>query len=130
MSLRDAQDPETGPKLEFNDLLINSNTLLFLIPGNITDFDTRVAGADTTALSLTFGLYYLVANQKVFERLSKEIRSTYEDPSQITGRSTASLVYLDAVIHEGTQFALVYTNISASPSSCSGWSPFTPHNPT
>ena len=127
MSLRDAQDPETGAKLEFKDLLINSNTLLFLTPGNITDFDTRVADADTTVLSLTFGFYYLVANQKV---LSKEIRSTYEDPSQITGRSTASLVYLDAVIHEGTHFALVYTNISASPSSCSGWSPFTPHNPT
>jgi len=36
-SLRDAKDPDTGAKLDFNDLLINSNTLLFLTLRNITD---------------------------------------------------------------------------------------------
>lgn len=61
----------------------------------------RVAGADTTAVSLTFALYYIIAIPPVWKRLSDEIRSKFEKGEDITGQSTAQLIYLNAVIHEG-----------------------------
>jgi cytochrome P450 len=58
------------------------------------------AAATTTAVALTFTLYYIAANARVRDRLSQEIRSAFEAADQIIGQSTGSLAFLDAVIHE------------------------------
>lgn len=59
-----------------------------------------VAGADTTAVSMTFGMYYVISNRNVWDRLSLEIRSKFDKIEDISGQTTATLPYLDAVIHE------------------------------
>jgi len=66
---------------------------------------SSVAGGDTTAVSLTFALYYILVNRRIWERLSQEIRSRFHNPLEITGQSAATLTFLDAVIHEGNRFS-------------------------
>jgi hypothetical protein len=58
------------------------------------------AAATTTAVALTFTLYYIVSIPRVWDKLALEIRSSFKTKDEITGQSTASLVFLDAVIHE------------------------------
>jgi cytochrome P450 len=70
--------------------------LLFISTANF-----RVAAADTSAVSLTFALYYIVSIPRVYARLTSEIRSKYSSVTEINGQSTAQLTYLDAVITEG-----------------------------
>ena len=98
--LQAAKDPETGAKLEFNDLLVNSYVIVYL--SNSFQIDHSIAGSDTTAIALTFALYYIVAIPEVWIRLSNEIRSKFISADEITGQSVTSLPYLDAVIHECT----------------------------
>lgn len=64
--------------------------------------DDRIAASDTTAIALTFALYYIVAVPGVWTRLSNEIRSKFHTLEEISGQSAATLPYLDAVIHECT----------------------------
>jgi hypothetical protein len=52
-------------------------------------------------VSLTFTIYHCLANRQVWHRLRDEIRAKFSNADEITGQSTASLEYLDAVIHEG-----------------------------
>jgi cytochrome P450 len=94
-----AKDPVTGGELSFKDLVTNMVTMLysaFFLKSN-----GRVAAADTSAVSLTFALYYIVSVPKVYDRLTSEIRSKYSTINEINGQSTAQLIYLDAVIMEG-----------------------------
>jgi cytochrome P450 len=105
--LQRATDPETGAKLSFYDLVVNSDILLWV--ENWVLLTGSIAGAGTTAVSMTFGIYYIISNKKVWDRLSREIRSKFNNIEDITGQSTATLTYLDAVIHE-----------SKSPSSIEG----------
>ena len=63
---------------------------------------SRIAASDTTAIALTFAMYYIVAIPDVWNRLSDEIRSKFNAIDEITGQTTAVLPYLDAVIHECT----------------------------
>jgi cytochrome P450 len=102
-SLQRATDKETGAKLSFGELVINSHTLLLICLRLC--LTRRVAGADTTAVSMTFGLYYIVAIPKVWDRLSREIRSRFDKIEDINGQSTGQLQFLDAVIHESDLFA-------------------------
>ncbi len=97
-SLQRAIDKETGEKLSLGELIINSNTLL--LPRSKFVLIGRVAAADTTAVSMTFGLYYIIGIPRVWDRLSKEIRSRFDKIEDITGQSTGQLQFLDAVIHE------------------------------
>jgi len=46
-------------------------------------------------------LYFVIADRKVWGKLSSEIRSKFNDKDEITGPSTAMLPYLTAVINEG-----------------------------
>lgn len=61
---------------------------------------TRVAGADTTALSLTFALYFMVKERRVYERLCREIRERFGSKEEITGQTAATLPFLEAAIQE------------------------------
>lgn len=51
-------------------------------------------------IGLTFALYSIVKYSKVWERLTHEIRSTFQATDNITGHATESLVFLNAVIYE------------------------------
>ena len=66
---------------------------------------------DSTSSALVFTLYDLLANPRTWERLSKEVRSTFHSPHEITNISVSSLPYLDAVMHEGLYFRLVYLTL-------------------
>jgi cytochrome P450 len=66
-----------------------------------------VAGGDTTAVTLTFALYFVLEDRRVWQKLLDEIRTKYKTKEDITGQSTAGLPYLNAVIHEG-MFFIVY----------------------
>jgi len=56
---------------------------------------------DATSTALVFTLYDLLANPKIWERLSREVRSSFGSSHEITNNSVSSLPYLDAVMHEG-----------------------------
>jgi hypothetical protein len=56
---------------------------------------------------MTFTLYYILAHEKVHERLRQDIRSKFSSAEEITGQSTSQLQYLDAVIYESISFVLV-----------------------
>ncbi|MCJ1435656.1 RNA polymerase II mediator complex subunit [Xylographa pallens] len=60
-----------------------------------------VAGADTTATTLSGIINYLVLNPDVLERLKNEIRTSFERESGITIAAIHDLPYLKAVINEG-----------------------------
>ena len=52
-------------------------------------------------MSLTFTIYHCLANPRVWQKLRDEIRAKFNTAEEITGQSTSSLEYLEAVIHEG-----------------------------
>ncbi|WYZ39357.1 hypothetical protein EsH8_III_001271 [Colletotrichum jinshuiense] len=59
-----------------------------------------VAGSETTATGLTTATYLLCENPHTLEKLTTEIRGTFENEDDITIQSTAGLSYLNAVIEE------------------------------
>jgi cytochrome P450 len=59
-----------------------------------------VAGGETTATIMTAVLYYLHANPGYRERLTEEIRGSFSSYGEITGTSTSSLPFLQAIIEE------------------------------
>jgi hypothetical protein len=102
-SMRTATDKETGKKLTVGELIINANAILYMkLPFKRMLNGSRIAGADTSAVSLTFALYHIISIPKVWNRLSKEIRDKFDNIEDINGQTTASLLYLDAVINEST----------------------------
>ena len=60
-----------------------------------------VAGADTTATSLSGTLLHLVQNPGKLDRLTREVRSSFSSMEGISIASTLDLPYLNAVINEG-----------------------------
>ncbi|KAI1736256.1 cytochrome P450 monooxygenase-like protein [Xylaria scruposa] len=77
-------------KGEFTDKELASHASVFM-----------VAGAETTATSLTAITTFLAQNKRCFGILKDEIRSAFKDSLNIDGESTARLPYLKAVIEEG-----------------------------
>ncbi|KAL0937451.1 toxin biosynthesis cytochrome p450 [Colletotrichum truncatum] len=59
-----------------------------------------VAGSETTATALTTATYYLCENPQTLEKLTAEIRDTFENEDDISIQSTAGLSYLNAVGEE------------------------------
>ncbi|KAH8653842.1 putative cytochrome P450 [Xylariales sp. PMI_506] len=57
-------------------------------------------GAETTATTLTAGIWHLSQNPEVLRKLQREIRGTFKSYDDITGDSTAKLPYLNATIEE------------------------------
>ena len=62
----------------------------------------RGAGSNGTAIGLTFTLYSIIANPHVWERLRRDIRSTFKRVEDITNQATEHLPFLDAVIKESS----------------------------
>jgi cytochrome P450 len=69
---------------------------------------TRAGGTDTTAIALTFLLYYLVANRECWDRLSVDIRSNFNSPEEITYPALSKIIFLDALIHESDYLSGVF----------------------
>ncbi|RLL98773.1 hypothetical protein CFD26_105148 [Aspergillus turcosus] len=59
-----------------------------------------LAGSETTAALLSGCTFYLLKNPHVYRRLVTEIRSRFQDPSEIRLSSIATLPYLNAVLEE------------------------------
>lgn len=59
-----------------------------------------IAGSETTATLLSGATYLLLQNERVFEKLKQEIRSTFEKEKDISMQSTAGMPYLNAVLEE------------------------------
>lgn len=60
-----------------------------------------VAGTDATATALSGTLLYLVQNRDVLNQAVDEIRTAFQNESDITIAATNELVYLNAMINEG-----------------------------
>lgn len=59
-----------------------------------------LAGSETTAALLSGAVYYLTLHRDKYERLVKELRGTFNKPSDITIASLVDLPYLNAVLTE------------------------------
>ncbi|KAI8622846.1 putative cytochrome P450 monooxygenase [Xylariaceae sp. FL1651] len=59
-----------------------------------------VAGSETTATALSGTTYYLLANPRVYKRVVEEVRSQFQDHSEITLPRVSELKYLPAVFDE------------------------------
>lgn len=60
-----------------------------------------VAGADTTATTLSGTISYLLQTPSAMQKLVSEIRTSFKNEADITVAATKDLPYLDAVINEG-----------------------------
>ncbi|KAI9599533.1 cytochrome P450 [Syncephalis fuscata] len=86
--LIEAVDAETGATL--SDESIMSEVIILMI-----------AGTDTTGLTLTWTMYYLLENPECYKRLVDEVKSVYPDSStRIAYKDVLTMTYLDAVLHE------------------------------
>ncbi|KAK3321248.1 putative cytochrome P450 [Cercophora scortea] len=62
-----------------------------------------IAGAETTATSLSAAMYYLLKTPTALKRLTTEIRARYKSYGEINIASAMQLPYLQAVINETTR---------------------------
>lgn len=84
------QDPTTGYEIVPTDEVIAGQAFFFFI-----------AGADTSANAMHFTLLELSSNQKVLNKLHKEIDSIFvPGKSEITYKDIENLPYLDMVLNE------------------------------
>ncbi|XDG03854.1 hypothetical protein ABKA04_003469 [Annulohypoxylon sp. FPYF3050] len=92
--LCEARDPDTGlPAYDETTLRAEANLLI-------------IAGSDATAVSLTSIFFYLTDNPYQYEKLVKEIRTTFETVGDIVyGPKLSSCTYLRACIDEGIRLS-------------------------
>ena len=84
-----AKNPDTGePAYSEEELLAEANLLI-------------IAGSDTTAINLCGFFFYISRNQRIYRRLVKEIRSTFQSAEEIiSGTKLSSCQYLRACLDE------------------------------
>lgn len=66
----------------------------------LTTFLNRLAGSDTTATTVTYGLYELAINQAVQDKLRASLRAEMPDPNDITLAHLEAVPYLDWTVKE------------------------------
>lgn len=88
-----AKDPESGIGMPKGELFMEGNTLI-------------VAGSDTSSTTLSATLFYLLQNTSCLERLTKEIRATFERENEIQmGSKMQSCAYMRACIDEAMRMS-------------------------
>jgi cytochrome P450 len=88
-----AKDPETGAGFTMPELWGESNLLI-------------IAGSDTTSTALAASFFYLVHNNSILERVTKEVREIFEDVEEIEpGTKLSACTYLRAVIDESMRLS-------------------------
>lgn len=86
--LLNAKDPETGKGFSMDELWGESNLLI-------------IAGSDTTSTAMAGTFFYLAHNATALQKLTKEIRETFNDVEEIvTGPKLNGCAYLRACIDE------------------------------
>jgi cytochrome P450 len=91
--LLNARDPETGKGFTTPELWGESNLLI-------------IAGSDTTSTALAGAFFYLVHNPDKLEKLTEEIRDTFEELEDIHSNPTLNgCTYLRAVIDEAMRLS-------------------------
>ena len=92
--LYSAEDPETGKKaLTKAELRAEANLLL-------------IAGTDTTSVAISSFFFFIVHNPRCYEKLVKEIRTTFSSPEEIVhGPQLYGCTYLRACIDESLRLA-------------------------
>ncbi len=84
-----AKNPDTGEQAYSQQELFAEANLLV------------VAGSDTTSISLSSFFFYIVGNSRPYEKLVKEIRSTFDSADEIVGGpKLSSCKYLRACVDE------------------------------
>ena len=84
-----AMDPDTGKKAYSQQELFAEANLLV------------IAGSDTTSINLCGFFFYIVRNPRPYEKLVKEIRSTFDSADEIVGGpKLSSCKYLRACVDE------------------------------
>ncbi|KAH9211037.1 cytochrome P450 [Leptodontidium sp. 2 PMI_412] len=92
-NLMEAKDSETGEGLPIPELLAESVTLI-------------VAGSDTTASAFAAIFFYLSRNPEALTKLNEEVRSTFQDVSDIhAGPNIRSCTYLRACVDEAMRLS-------------------------
>jgi cytochrome P450 len=64
-----------------------------------------VAGTETTTHALTMATYHLIKDPVVYEKLTTEIRTTFDSEEDIILESSDKLPYLNAVIDEALRIS-------------------------
>src|ERR1700712_4150006 len=70
-----------------------------------------IAGSETTATLLSGLFFLLLTNRSAFEKLQKEIRSSFINPAEMVFAAEAELPYLNACISEALR---VYPAVPSS----------------
>ncbi|KAJ2777711.1 hypothetical protein GGI15_004417 [Coemansia interrupta] len=96
-ALLDAEDPES--KVSMTPLQITAENIGFLI-----------AGTDTTSLTLSWTIHYLMLHPRVYAKAVTEVRSLYPSALEHTisyAEAKANLPYLEACIYESMRIQAV-----------------------
>lgn len=70
-----------------------------------------VAGSETTATLLSGAIYFLTMSPQSLAKLTDEVRSAYQNETDIDLLNTQNLTYLNAVINESLR---IYTPVPGS----------------
>lgn len=84
------EDPQTGKKLERQNVIYNMATFL-------------IAGHETTSGTLTYLFYYLLTNPEKYHKVQQEVDEVLGDDA-LTVQHVPKLVYLDACIKETLRY--------------------------
>jgi cytochrome P450 len=88
-----AKDPETGKGFTTPELWGESNLLI-------------IAGSDTTSTALASSFFYLIHSASALEKVTKEIRDTFQDLEEVeAGPKLSSCHYLRAVLDEAMRLS-------------------------
>ena len=90
--LINAKDPQTGKGLTNDELHADSSLIIS-------------AGSDTTAVTLSSTIFYLLHYPHVLDKLTTDIRSTFSSADQIDGRATNRVPYLRACVDEALRLS-------------------------
>jgi cytochrome P450 len=94
----ETDDPETGKRFDEITLRSFAGNFMYTISVFMSNF-TSIGGSDTTATSLTYLLYHLLANRVYWDRLAAEVLENVQSVDDIF-KSTFNLPFLDAVVKE------------------------------
>lgn len=90
--LINAKDPQTGKGFTTTELNADSSLMIS-------------AGSDTTAITLSAVLFYLLHYPSALEKLTTDVRAMFSSVGQINGKSLKPLVFLRACINESLRMS-------------------------